>query len=219
MNRLEAHMIEPVRSLMDEHMGLDIIAAEFSAGYGIADLVGAEMCEENCQSRKALGIAAPLDHRHFIEILLTLAPGVRMPIAGILDNVSFSESTLRKRVLPRMVSYGLLEREPDDSVRLLTMLPKPTNRIVAIEVKQTKWREALLQARRYTFFADQSYVAVWTEITARVDRALLDRHKLGLIGVAPDKAEVLVKAPTLSPREPRMGFYCAEYLYRQALSS
>lgn len=45
--KLEAHMIPPIRVLMRDLMGLDVIVEEFSADYGIADLVGAEICPEN----------------------------------------------------------------------------------------------------------------------------------------------------------------------------
>jgi hypothetical protein len=215
--RLEAHMIEPIRSLMRDRMGLDVVTEEFSAGYGIADLVGAVMCKDNCRDRETMGIATPLDHRHFVEVLSELRLGTRRSIDSILDRVSFSESTFRKRILPRMLSQGLIERESGGYVRLLIRPPKPTRGIVAVEVKQTRWREALLQARRYTFFADQTYVAVWSETAARVDRTLLREHRIGLIGVEQERAEVLMAAPKRPPREPKMNRYCAEYLYREAL--
>jgi hypothetical protein len=210
-------MIEPVSSLMSERMGLDVVAREFTAGYGVADLVGAAMSRPGCRDRELLGIATPLDHRYLVEVLLALKSRPRTPVSRVADRVSCSESTLRKKVLPRLRSFGLIEKESDDYVSLVVEPPKPTERIVAIEVKQTKWREALLQARRYTFFADQTYVAVWSEVTSRVDRELLGRHRLGLIAVGAEKAEIVTEAPKRSPREPRMNYFCAEYLYRKAL--
>ena len=38
--------------------------------------------------------------------------------------------------------------------------PSPSIRLIAIEVKLKKWREALLQAMQYRTFADESYVAL-----------------------------------------------------------
>jgi hypothetical protein len=215
--RLEAHMIDPVSSLMGEHMGLDVVTREFTAGYGVADLVGAVMSESSCQDRKRLGVATPLDHRYLIEVILALKSRPNRPVPYITKRVSCSESTLRGKVLPRLRSAGFIERDANDCVSLVVEPPKPTERIVAVEVKQTKWREALLQARRYTFFAEQTYVAVWSEITARVDRKLLRKHRIGLISVGAEQAHVVLEAPKRLAREPRMNHYCAEYLYRKAM--
>ena len=210
-------MIEPVRILMREEMGLDVITKEFSAGYGIADLVGGSMCKANCRTRSAMGVPIPIDHKHFVEVLFALRPGVRRSIAYLMNRISFSESTLRTKILPKMETYALIEREGNSHVRLLAAPPWPTKRIVAIELKQSRWREAIIQARRYTFFADQTYVAVWNGTLGLVDQKLLYRHRIGLIGVEPDGAEVFFEAPKRKPRDPKMNRYCAEFLYRKAL--
>lgn len=215
--RLEAHMIEPIRQLMREDMGLEVIVEEFSAGYGIADLVGASMSKENCRTRKSMGLTTPLDNRHFVEVLLLLRPGVRRSFTYLLNRIPLSESTLRQKVLPQMEAHGLIKRDADDYVSLLGEPSQPTECIVAVEAKQTRWRDAIIQARRYTFFADQTYIAVWNGAAGRVDRMLLYRHRIGLIGVEPDGAEVFFEAPTRKPRDPKMNRYCAEFLYRKAL--
>ncbi len=118
-----------------------------------------------------------------------------------------------------MQADDLIAIDLDGYVRLLTVPPQPTKNIVAVEAKQTKWREAILQARRYTFFANQTYIAVWFDTVDRVDRRLLYRHRLGLIGVGTDNAEVILKAPKRIPRQPKMNRYCSEFLYRIALDA
>jgi hypothetical protein len=97
---------------------------------------------------------------------------------------------------------------------LLKNPPSPTREIVAVELKQRRWREAILQARRYTFFADRTYVAIWNGAVELVDRRLLYRFRLGLIGVEGDRAQVLIEAPRRKPRQEKMNRYCAEFLYR-----
>jgi hypothetical protein len=96
-----------------------------------------------------------LDHHHVVQVLLALRSDRRTSLPYILRRVPLSESTLRTRVLPHLHRLGLIERE-DGYVRLIFTPPKPAKRVVAVEAKQTRWREAILQARRYTFFANQT---------------------------------------------------------------
>ena len=217
MRRLEAHMMAPLHQFMVNVLKLDVVAREFTAGYGIADLVGAWYNYEGQASRQQLGIARPLDDRLLIETLHALHPHRRTALATIMGRIPISESTLRKRVLPKLDAMGLIERYPNGFVRLVHGLPMPTRGIVAIEAKQPKWREAILQARRYSFFADQTYVAVWNGTARLVDRALLYRHRLGLIGVEPEGAELLIPAPRKTPRDSSMNRFCAEFLYGKSM--
>lgn len=217
--RLEVHMIKPVSTLMSEKMRIEVIVKEFSSGYGIADLIGGVLSKKNCKARYEMGIENPFDHRHIFEVLSTLNIGIRRTLKYITNRISFSESTLKKKILPIMESYGLIKREDSGFICLLKELPHPIERIVAIELKQTKWREAVIQARRYTFFADRTYIAVWNGLVSRVDLGLLNKHRIGLIGVEPDYAEIQFKAPIRKPRNPIMNRYCAEFLYRKALFS
>ena len=218
MNRkLEAHMIPPIRALMRDEMGLDVIVEEFSAGYGTADLVGAEICQENCRSREHMGIAEPLDQRHFVAVLYSLSGARHRTLAHLADQTALAESTLRSKVLPPMKRHGLIVRDPGGQIRLAKRPPSPTGNIVAVEAKQTRWREAILQARRYTFFADRTYVALWDGASRLVDRSLLHRRRLGLLAVEGDHAEVIVEAPQRTPRSAAMNRYCSESLYRSSL--
>lgn len=220
MSQLEAHMIEPIRQFMYQEMCMDITAQEFSAGYGFADLVGAALCEQGCQTRKEMGLEVPLDHHHIIQVLQTLRTKRRTSLTYLLQRVAISESTLRKKVLPQMAKLKLIIRDDDEHIRLIAVPPKPARHVIAIEAKQTKWRDAILQARRYTFFANQTYVAVWSRTAPRVDRALLYRHRIGLISVEPSGECVnLIEAPKMNPRAANMNRLCAEFLYRRALDS
>lgn len=219
MSTLEAHMIEPIRRFMLDHLRMDITAQEFSAGYGVADLVGAELCGEGCDVRKAMGLEVALDHPYIVQVLLALRSEGRTSLPYLLRRVAISESTLRTRVLPHLDKLGVIERE-DGYVRLIFTPPKPARHLVAVEAKQTRWRDAILQARRYTFFADQTYVAVWEKTAARVDKTLLYRHRVGLIAVEPNgDCRVVVASPRVNPRETKMNRLCAEFMYGVALRS
>lgn len=219
MRLLEAQMIDPVRQLMLEQMQLDVIVQEFSAGYGFADLVGGKLCNESCQSRAAMGLDLALDHRHLVHVLLSLSQENKLSMGALLNQVTISESTLRNKVFPHMKRLGLIERDTDGDIKLITAPPKPTQGVIAVEAKQTRWREAILQARRYTFFADQTYIAVWSKTVNRIDRELLKIHNIGLISVETESAEILIEAPRMTPREAVMNRFCAEFLYGYALNS
>ncbi len=211
-------MIGPIRSLMRERMGLHIQAQEYQSGYGIADLVGAEMSHERCQSREHIGLTEPLDPA-LLAVLHVLRTNTRTSLARLLGQCPVAESSLRNRILPRLSALGLIRRYPDGYVELLVSIPMPTRRIVAIEAKQTRWRQAILQARRYTFFANQSYIAVWNGTAQLVDRSMLYRHRLGLIGVDLDGAQVITEAPDIKPRSVHMNWRCAEFLYGRLLDA
>ena len=220
MSYLEAQMIEPIRRFMLDHLQMDITAREFSAGYGVADLVGAVLCGEVCEQRKEKRLEVALDHHHIVQVLLALRSEGRTSLPYILRRVALSESTLRRKVLPQLDKLGVIEYCGNGYVRLIFAPPKPASRVVAVEAKQTRWRDAILQARRYTFFADQSYVAVWAKTAARVDKGLLYRHRVGLIAVEPDgDCSIVVDAPKVCPRETNMNRFCAEFLYGLALRS
>ena len=220
MSLLEAQMIEPIQRFMQRQLQMDITAREFSAGYGIADLVGAALCDKGCELRKDRGLEVALDHHHIVQVLLVLRSNGRTSLPYILRRVALSESTLRTKVLPQLKRLGVIERYEDGYVRLIFAPPKPAKHVVAVEAKQTKWRNAILQARRYTFFADQTYVAVWARTATRVDKALLYRHRVGLIAVEPDgDCFIMVDAPIVNPRENNMNRLCAEFLYGLAIRS
>lgn len=219
MTSQEADMIEPIRRFMLDHLRMNITAQEFSAGYGIADLVAAELCDEGCDRRRAQGLEVALDHYYTVQVLLALHSDRRTSLPYILRRVALSESTLRTKVLPQLDKLGLIERE-DGYVRLVFTPPKPAKNVIAVEAKQTRWRDAILQARRYTFFADQTYVAVWAKTAARVDKALLYRHRVGLVAVEPSgDCSIVAVAPKVKPREINMNRFCAEFLYGLALRS
>lgn len=219
MNRKEVQMIEPVRQLMLKNMNVDVVAEEFSAGYGFADLVGAKLCGQCCKNREQMGMAIPLDHRHLVRVLLSLNGNNKMSISSLLEQAFISESTLRSKVLPQLRRMGLIKSEPGGFIKLLNVPPKPTEGVIAVEAKQTRWRDAMLQARRYSYFAEQSYIAVWKETLRLVDQSLLATHQLGLIGVEIDSAEVVIEAPKLIPRQTEMNWFCAEFLYGLALNT
>lgn len=210
-------MINPIKNLLFDQMSVDISKEEFSAGYGIADIVGAKFSSENCKQREKLGLAIAFDHIYFASVLLALSQKKWTSFTKLSQKVGAADSTLRNKILPKLNRLKVIEKD-NNFFRLCIELPKPTQRLIAVEAKQCNWREAILQARRYTFFAEETYIAIWAENTRLVDKSLLYRHRLGLISVESDYAEVVVSAPKRQPREPKLNLYTSEFFYKQVLN-
>ena len=75
----------------------------------------------------------------------------------LLENrCGLERSALRNGALKRLRDWNLLETGPGGRVALCT--PKSSARIIAIEAKLTKWKDALEQAVAYQLYADETYV-------------------------------------------------------------
>jgi hypothetical protein len=63
------------------------------------------------------------------------------------------------------------------------------NKVIAVEVKLTKWRRALIQAFKYTVFANQSYVAMdfsyVHRATANIEQ--FQRSNVGLLSISNER--------------------------------
>lgn len=211
--RFEFEMISPIRSALSQQLHLDVVSTEFSAGYGVADLVGAKLCPDGVRMRQNSGTMDAIDKKLLVRVLMAIRRDRRTSVNAILGKLAISESTLKKKVLPQLDRAGIIDRVSPNFVSLVSDVPNPMKQIIAVEAKQTKWREAIIQARRYGYFANKSYIAIWSEKIRSIDRNLLYRHRLGLISVTDGGADIVVEAPLRAPRVRYMHRYCAEYLY------
>ena len=73
--------------------------------------------------------------------------------------------------------------------------------VCAVELKVSKWREALWQAVVNAQIADESYIAVWHEFAHRAERNadLIRAYRIGLISVETRSASFVFK-PTSPQR-------------------
>lgn len=89
-----------------------------------------------------------------------------------------------KRFL-RQRGYSLVGREVgfyDLRVDLYGYSPA-VDHTIAVELKLSRWRRALVQALQYQLCADIAYMALPASVTPRVDAAMLSEHGLGLLAV------------------------------------
>jgi len=211
-------MIAPIRDAIANHHGLDVWVQEYRSGYGIADLVGMVMSKPSYQMREQGAQRLPLDNRWLMEVLLQLSPKKGLTFETLVRRVALAPSTLRNKVIRVLSGRGLVV-ERGGRYCLTARLSNPAAEIVAVEAKIDRWPRAILQARRYRLFAQRSYVAVAMHVVPRVDRWLLYRHRIGLIGVEDAEARIIIEAPRSAPRDICAHRVCAESLYSQALAS
>lgn len=91
------------------------------------------------------------------------------------------------------------------------------NELLAFEAKLTRWRDALHQAFRNTFFASRSYVVLPLQTAERAAAyaAEFHRRKVGLCAAADGAVNVLVSAPVIScPVQPWLAIQAVAMIRR-----
>jgi hypothetical protein len=128
---------------------------------GVVDVVLAEFDEQAFQDRKGRGLI-PLIGLTEASVVHALAMRrITLTNSHVLANhVGVSAAHLRRAVLPNLRNAGWLRQAGTDEWSLAFPYVSPLKRIIAIEVKRTDWRRALVQAASHVEFADVTYVAL-----------------------------------------------------------
>lgn len=172
----ESELVAKIERLLQKKFSTELTFREISAGYGIADLVLAPSETYNSIGREPITHFGTLKFflelgkkRYSIDELFSLAPYV--PRRDIRKSISF------------LLSNGYLEQKPDGKFQKNQILIKnePIQKIIAIEAKLTDYRNGIIQARRYQYFADQSYLAILKSASRHFDTESLLKSGVGLI--------------------------------------
>lgn len=102
-----------------------------------------------------------------------------------------SVGALRRGALAALETSGVLSRGTGGRVALSATWP-PKLRLVAVEAKLRRWREALVQAESYRTFADRVFVALpqrYAEIALQ-HRSQFTKSGVGLISVSSEGVAV-----------------------------
>lgn len=107
---------------------------------------------------------------------------------------------LRGAILDRLQQQGFVRRSHGGRVSGLTWASDL--RVVAIEAKLAKWRQALVQASSYRRYADFSYVVLPSVVaeSPRLDRAEFRGQGVGLIS-ARVSGELAILVPSVRQKE------------------
>ena len=156
--RLECEMFNPVLaaipSLFPAPCCATRVVREAAVGNVIPDLLIGQWCDELPFAPSMTNVA-----RHVVALLQRSGPAA--PTERIEDELYLSSSALT-RAVAQLKRVGALSYEaPEGELQLSPEFAKGIQvKLIAVEMKMTRWREALNQALRYLDFADEAYVVL-----------------------------------------------------------
>jgi hypothetical protein len=206
---LESGLVKRLYEAVPEHFSSPKdrlgVVSELIVGKSIADLV---LLVE--RGSTPAGLQRPLSVRESV-VLSALRPRLKSDSAA--DQVASPEST--DPAIATLLKVGALRTQRNGSIALGRVWDRP-RRLVAIEAKLTRWRDALDQAIAYRRYADESYVAL---PEARIDGAYAGRScfvaaGVGLIAVSRAGIRQLVPARPSAEHDWRRDFVLSRLMIR-----
>jgi len=175
----EKKLVSKLDKILKKEFGTNLAFHEFSAGYGIADLVFAQ----NFSFKKSILKRTPITNFNNLKILLTLENKKTYGLSEIVG--MFPQLTLPeiKKQIRLLVANNYIEKISKDTY--IKSVDEeglnPIKKIIAIEVKLNDHKNGLIQARRYKYFADESYLAILKEAEKNIDYTEFNKYNIGLI--------------------------------------
>lgn len=175
----EKTLVQKLDKILKKEFGTNLAFREFSAGYGIADLVFAPDFSFN----KQLIQRTPLTDFNTLKVLLSLEAQEVYSFSEILTLFPQLDVTELRKQLRILTSNGYLEKIVKDNYLKAVEESNlnPIKKIIAVEVKLNDHKSGLIQARRYQYFADESYLAILKEAEKNIDFDEFNEHNIGLI--------------------------------------
>jgi len=194
-NLNERTLVQKLDKILKKEFGTNLAFHEFSAGYGIADLVFAP----DFSFRKSTVKRTPLTDFNCLKLFLILEKGEVYSLDQIRVLVpSLDGSSLRKK-LNFLVANKYLKKIGTRSYTKIRAEEElnQIKKVIAIEVKLNDHRNGLIQARRYKYFADESYLAILKEAEKNIDFEEFNKYNIGLILFDTATNKIEIKSPKL----------------------
>lgn len=156
--RLESEMFRPVMDAIPEKFPAENRATrvlrEAVIGNVVPDLlIGQWEADDDSSVPQFTNIA-----RHVLALLQRSGPST---IESVQCKLYLSESALTRAISVLCRAGALSQDQSNGKLHVSPDFAKRTNlRLIAIEMKMKRWREALEQAIRYLSFADEAYVVL-----------------------------------------------------------
>ncbi len=173
-----------------------LVRQEVSAGYGRADLVLVKLNPKKCAIRKKRKQVTPLLKENFFQVLRQL-PDIddrkKLPPRGIdelVQSVPVSKSYLKYHLLRELEDNGYVKKIDDNYYYKVNGWVPLVSEMIAIEAKLRDWRRGFIQANRYKYFADKTYLAILAQYRHLVDDEILARQNVGLFILSEDGKNV-----------------------------
>jgi hypothetical protein len=176
----EKKLVEKLSILLKKEFSTNQSFFEINVGYGRADLV----FTPNYRFRKTnFNKRSPITDFAKLQLLLELKEGESYDLENLYEQFNFLSKQALRKVLQSLVQDRALEKvsknkfKKNTSLNQLDEIPE----IIAIEAKLTDFKNGLIQARRYKYFADKVYLAILSEAKEKIDEKQFQDQNIGLI--------------------------------------
>lgn len=213
----EKALVQKLDKILRKKFGTNLSFKEFSAGYGIADLVFAENFSFNSRKVRRL----PVTNFYALKILFFLESSRVYTKDEILKLGTPIEKTSINKQLNFLVKNDYVDRVSKNAYRkkISETDLSPIRKVVAIEVKLTDYKNGLIQARRYQYFADESYLAILKDAEKHIDFDEFNKSNIGLILFDNTTNTIEIKYPQrLNNTEGGINLYAKELMFEKYLS-
>lgn len=197
----EKEMAAPVAAWLKAE-GL-LVKQEFKSPWGLCDLVGCELDPEKTAIRirqrqwEPLGPAGRVYVHQQLPDAETARRGVTLE--QLQGSLNYSQPEKLEADLERLVATGHAKKTDSGRFLKINGWAPLQKRLIAVELKLSRYSEAVAQAKANRNFARQSYVAMPLATAERAvkgkNRILLLDAGVGMIGVTDHDCVVLLQAP------------------------
>lgn len=213
-------MTAPVhRWLKDQGLTVKL---EFATPWSSCDLVGIEFDKRRVASRSQLKQSRPIGSESRAALLLEIADIETQQfttveeVLGDCDRDFFGEAILQN--INRLVADRFVKREGDRLQKVNGWMPIQ-KRLVAVELKLRRIRDVVDQATYNLEFADESYVALPSDVAASWRDRLkkwpgFEKEGLGLLAVDRDGCRELIRPKRIERPLTGLRVYAAEKFWR-----
>ena len=192
-NLSEKILVQKLDKILKKEFGTNLAFHEFSVGYGIADLVFAP----DFSFRKNGIKRTPLTDFNCLNLLISLGSGEIYSFDQIRDFFPSLDIQNLKKNLNLLVNNQYMKKISVNSYVKIGEKDElnQIKKIIAIEVKLSDHRGGLVQARRYQYFADESYLAILKEAEKNIDFVEFNKYNIGMILFDTATNTIEIKSP------------------------
>jgi hypothetical protein len=187
----EKYLVRSIEQRLKSVFSSTFYTREFSAGYGIADLVFAKGIIDPVNNINR----TPITNYYTLCVFLTLIKDEFVSINSMQECLNFLTRAQILRCLDFLVSTKYLFRVDKKfySKNPLLGIDNPIKKIIAIEAKLTDYKNGLIQAKRYQYFADECYVAILKDAYEKIELQEYEDSNIGLIICDAKSGEIELK--------------------------
>lgn len=216
MKRLnEKNLVQQLEKILKKKFFTNMSFTEFSAGYGIADLVLApDFLFKNSHIKRA-----PITDYNTLRMLLILNCNKKFSLDELYEKFDYLTVNQINKQVTFLTKNGYIKKiDKKYFIKLIERTKlNPIKKIIAIEAKLTDYKNGLIQARRYQYFADESYLAILKKAEKNIDLKEFNRYNIGLILFDEEKCSVEIKYPKKNNTvlEYNIGLFAKELIFNK----